>query len=135
MNVGEACLYYSGRPPLPLSLNRQLIDIDAGNGAFRYLGGETPVDHPRSDEILAVARKTVTVLGCQGYAGVDMVVADRAYVVDVNPRITTSIIGIAAVMEEEIARILVEASQGKGPERVHLHGRVRFTKEGQVTRL
>jgi hypothetical protein len=64
-----------------------------------------------------------------------MVVADRAYVVDVNPRITTSIIGIAAVMEAEIARILVEASQGKGPERVHLHGRVRFTKEGQVTRL
>ena len=77
----------------------------------------------------------MTVLGCQGYAGVDNVVGDRIYVVDVNPRITTSIIGITAVMEEEIAGILVEASQGKGPERVHLHGRVRFTKDGRVTRL
>ena len=133
MNVGEACLYYSGKPPLTLALNSQ--EIEVREGVFRYLGGETPVDHPRSDEILAIARKTVTVLGCQGYAGVDMVVGDRVYVVDVNPRITTSIIGIAAVMEEEIAGILVEASQGKGPERVHLHGRVRFAKDGQVTRL
>jgi predicted ATP-grasp superfamily ATP-dependent carboligase len=133
MNVGEACLYYSGKPPLSLALNRQNIEVK--NGVFHYLGGETPVEHPRSEEILAVAKKTVTVLGCQGYAGVDMVVGDRIYVVDVNPSITTSIIGIAAVMEEEIAGILVEASQGRGPERVHLRGRVRFTKDGQVTRL
>jgi predicted ATP-grasp superfamily ATP-dependent carboligase len=133
MNVGEACLYYSGKPPLGLAINRQEIEVK--DGAFHYLGGETPVDHPRGDEILAIARKTVTVLGCQGYTGVDMVVGDRIYVVDVNPRITTSVIGIAAVMEEEIAGILVEASQGKGPERVHLHGHVRFTKDGKVTKL
>ncbi len=133
MNVGEACLYYSGKPPLVLALNRQIIEVK--EGMFHYLGGETPVEHPRGEEIRAIARKTVTVLGCQGYAGVDMVIGDRIYVVDVNPRITTSIIGIAAVMEEEIAGILVEASQGRGPDEVHLHGRVRFTKEGQVTRL
>jgi len=132
-NTGEACLYFSGKPPLPLAINRQLIEVK--DGAFHYMGGETPVDHPRADEILAVARKAVTVLGCQGYAGVDMVVGDRAYVVDVNPRITTSVIGIAAVMEEEIAQILVDASHGGGPEKVHLNGSVRFTKDGQVTRL
>jgi hypothetical protein len=133
MNTGEACLYYSGRPPLALALNRQLNRVV--DGQFHYLGGETPADHPRAEEILGVARKAVTVLGCQGYAGVDMVVADRAYVVDVNPRITTSVVGIAAVMEEEIAQILVDASHGGGPEEVHLRGRVRFTKDGTVTRL
>jgi predicted ATP-grasp superfamily ATP-dependent carboligase len=132
-NTGEACLYYTGKPPLPLALNRQLIGIEGGQ--FSYLGGETPVDHPRGGEILDVARKAVTVLGCQGYAGVDMVLADRAYVVDVNPRITTSVVGITAVMEEEIARILVDASHGVGPEAVHLQGKVRFTKDGKVTRL
>jgi predicted ATP-grasp superfamily ATP-dependent carboligase len=132
-NTGEACLYYSGNPPLALALNRQLIEVEGG--AFRYLGGETPVDHPRGEEILGVARKAVTVLGCQGYTGVDMVVADRVYVVDVNARITTSLVGIAAVMEEEIAGILIGASQGRGPDAVHLRGRVKFTKDGQVTRL
>ena len=132
-NTGEACLNYSGNPPLVLALNRQHFEVT--DGAFRYLGGETPVEHPRSGEILDLARKAVTVLGCQGYAGVDMVVADRVYVVDVNPRITTSLVGIAAVMEEEIAQILVDASHGCGPEAVHFQGRVRFTKDGKVTRL
>jgi predicted ATP-grasp superfamily ATP-dependent carboligase len=132
-NTGEACLYYSGKPPLALALNRQLIRVE--DGQFSYLGGETPLDHPGRDEILGIARKAVTVLGCQGYAGVDMVVADTAYVVDVNPRITTSVIGIAAVMEEEIAQILVDASHGGGPDEVHYRGRARFTREGKVTRL
>ena len=133
MNTGEACLYYTGKPPLSLALNRQIIELEQGR--FHYRGGETPFDHPRAEEILGVARKAVTVLGCQGYAGVDLVVADRPYVVDVNPRITTSVIGIAAVMEEEIARVLVDAAHGTGPEAVHLRGKVRFTKDGQVSRL
>ena len=62
-----------------------------------------------------------------------MVVADKVYVVDVNPRITTSLVGIAACMEEEIADLLVAASKGKGPDEVHLHGRVRFDTNGKVT--
>jgi len=130
--VGEACLYFSGKPPLPLALNRQ--DIRMEGGRFEYLGGETPIDHPRFEEIVEVARTTVGVLGCQGYAGVDVVVADRVYVVDVNPRMTTSLIGIAAVMKEEIADLLIAASHGHLPERVHLSGHVRFTKYGDILR-
>ncbi|NTW92553.1 MAG: ATP-grasp domain-containing protein [Methanoregulaceae archaeon] len=132
--VGNACSYYTGKPPLLLAVNRQYIDI-APDGRFTYLGGETPVLHDRHDELVRTAEKTITVLGCQGYSGVDIVLADRPYVVDVNPRITTSITGIAACMEEEIADILVEASKGGGPERVHLAGSVRFDTQGRVERL
>ena len=75
----------------------------------------------------------MTVLGCQGYCGVDVVVADKVYVVDVNPRITTSLVGIAACMEEEIATLLVSASQGNAPGKVHFNGSVRFDARGTVT--
>jgi hypothetical protein len=54
-------------------------------------------------------------------------------VVDVNPRITTSLVGIAACMKEEIADILVAASKGGGPDQVHLTGSVRFDTQGKVT--
>lgn len=128
--VGEACLNFSGKAPLALAVNRQDIHIE--NGRFEYCGGETPVDHPRHTEIVDVATRTVGVLGCQGYAGVDVVVADRVYVVDVNPRITTSLIGITAVMKEEIAKLIVDASHGQLPDRVHLTGHVRFKKHGVV---
>lgn len=130
--VGNACLYYTGEPSLPLALNRQIIRID-DEGRFHYEGGETPVDHPRREEIRKTAARAVQVLGCQGYAGVDLVVTpDQVYVVDVNPRITTSIVGIVACMDEEIADILVTASRGEALAPVHLHGHVRFDSKGTV---
>jgi hypothetical protein len=132
--VGDACSYYTGKPPLLLAVNRQDIHIDE-KGRFHYRGGETPVVHERQDEIVDAAKKALNVLGCQGYAGIDIVLADRPYIVDVNPRITTSVIGIAACMEEEIADILVAASKGGGPDAVHLSGRARFDCHGTVERL
>lgn len=132
--VGDACSFYTGKPPLVLAINRQDISIGE-DGSFHYLGGETPVSHPRQTEIIETAIKTLQVLGCQGYVGIDMVVADKCFVVDVNPRITTSIVGIAVCMEEEIADILVQASKGGGPDRVHLKGRVRFNCHGEVEQL
>lgn len=130
--IGEACERFSGNPPVVLALNRQSITRDP-DGTFHYHGGETPVDHPRSAEIQKTAVDAVTVLGCQGYCGVDVIVADKVYVVDVNPRITTSIVGIAACMQEEIADVLISAAHGKAPDPVHLSGRVQFSADGKVT--
>ncbi|MGB7788441.1 ATP-grasp domain-containing protein [Methanoregula sp.] len=132
--IGDACLYFTGNPPLILAVNKQEIAI-GGGGSFRYLGGETPVHPAREAEIADIARKTVEVLGCQGYCGVDVVVADKVYVVDVNPRITTSLVGIAACMREEIAELLIAASKGNGPKEVHLTGSARFDTDGKVTKL
>jgi predicted ATP-grasp superfamily ATP-dependent carboligase len=130
--IGDACQYFTGNPPAVLSVNRQEIRID-NDGSFHYLGGETPVHPAREAEIIATAKKVIEVLGCQGYCGVDMVVADKIYVIEVNPRITTSLVGITACMKEEIAGLLVAASKGQGPDSVHLTGRVRFDKDGKVT--
>jgi len=132
--IGDACAYFTGNPPLILAVNRQLIG-HAEDGAISYLGGETPVHPAREAEIIEVAKKAVSVLGCQGYCGVDVVVADKVYVVDVNPRITTSLVGIARCMKEEIAEILEGASKGGGPKEVHLEGKVRFDTHGKVTPL
>ncbi len=130
--IGDACQYFTGNPPAVLAVNRQRIRIDP-DGSFHYLGGETPVHPAREPEIIATAKKVVEVLGCQGYCGVDLVVADNIYVIEVNPRITTSLVGIAACMKEEIAELLVAASKGQGPGSVHLNGRVQFDKDGKVT--
>ncbi len=132
--TGQACLYHTDSPPLVLALNRQEIEVGP-DGAFRYRGGETPADHPLREECFIMAQKAVSLLGCQGYAGVDIVAGNRAYVVDVNPRITLSIVGIAACRKEEIADLIVGAAEGRFPAEVHLEGRTRFDDEGRVTRL
>ena len=130
--VGDACLYFSGKPPLVLAVNRQYIETGS-DGLIHYRGGETPVHPAREAEIIEVAKNVVGVLGCQGYCGIDVVVSDKVYVVDVNPRITTSLVGIAACMKEEIADILVAASKGGGPDQVYLTGSARFDTQGKVT--
>ncbi|MCM2465850.1 ATP-grasp domain-containing protein [Methanoculleus oceani] len=132
--TGNVCEYYTGTPPLLLAVNRQEVTI-ADDGRFRYLGGETPVHPDREEEIVATAVRAMNVLGCQGYAGIDIIAGDRIYVVDVNPRPTTSLVGIAAVMGEEIADILVKASHGEAPAEVHLSGKVRFDKDGRISRV
>ena len=132
--TGNVCEYYSGNPPLLLAVNRQEIAV-GDDGRVRYLGGETPVHPDREEEIVEVAVRAMNILGCQGYAGIDIIAGDQIYVVDVNPRPTTSLVGIAAVMEEEIADILVKASHGEAPAEVHLSGSVRFDKDGRISRL
>ena len=62
-----------------------------------------------------------------------VVTPDRIVMVDVNPRPTTSIIGIDACMAEEIAQVILDASYGRSPESVHLIGHAHFSSEGQVT--
>jgi tyramine---L-glutamate ligase len=132
--IGDACQYFTGNPPAVLAVNQQSVEIGP-DGSFRYLGGETPVHPARETEIVSTAKKVVEVLGCQGYCGIDVVVADKVYVVDVNPRITTSLVGIASCMQEEIADLLVAASKGRGPSEVHLSGKARFDTNGQVTKI
>lgn len=116
----------TGRTQLALTVNRQLIEI---NDEISYEGGIVPYYCDRNDEIIAVAKKTAKVLGCRGYAGVDIVLGDEPYVVDVNPRPTTSIIGISRVMEEEIADLMLRAGFGELPDLVKITGSFKFTKK------
>ena len=120
--VGEACGFYSGLPPVFLTINKQNSYPDE-NGNFVYEGGVTPVHPEREAEMIEVAKKTIETLGCQGYTGIDMVVADEIYVVDVNSSPTMSLVGIVEVIEEEIAEVLLKATVGLPPEGVHYNGK------------
>ncbi|MCZ7393230.1 MAG: ATP-grasp domain-containing protein [Candidatus Methanoperedens sp.] len=116
----------TGRTQLPLTVNRQLIEI---GDRISYKGGIVPYYCDRNDEIIDVAKRTAKVLGCRGYAGVDIVLGDKPYVVDVNPRPTTSIIGIAKVLETEIAELILKARFGELPAHVDVKGSFTFKKE------
>ncbi len=116
----------TGRTQLPLTVNKQLIEI---NDNISYKGGVVPYYCNRNNEVIEVAKKTLKVLGCEGYAGVDMVLGDKPYVVDVNPRPTTSIIGIAKVLEAEIADLILKSKFGELPCEVKVKGSFTFKKE------
>ncbi len=102
---------------LPLTINKQYIRKE--NGHLTYCGGFVPyaIDNRIAQTIQEISTAVIIALGGGGYVGIDFVVDERgaAYVVDVNPRPTTSIVGIARVLNYDVAELLVRAKFGTLP--------------------
>lgn len=111
---------------LPITINRQLIEFHGDT--IGYNGSQVPYRTPRAAEIWEAAEKAASVLGLRGYAGIDFVIGDLPRAVDVNARLTTSIIGIAKVMREELGVLILRARFGGMPEEVHVAGEWVFKK-------
>ena len=115
---------------LPLTINKQCIRQNGER--LQYDGGYVPylMDHDVESAIMRISEAVVTKLHGRGYVGIDFVVADggTAYVVDVNPRPTTSIVGIAKVLNYDLADLLLRAQFGTLPlpEAVKTEGRYVF---------
>jgi predicted ATP-grasp superfamily ATP-dependent carboligase len=135
----------AGQRSLPLTVNRQFIEFDLKEsekgqkgiktGAscitsrIKYNGSLTPYLTSRREELYETAISTVECLKCFGYVGVDIVLADIPYVVDVNPRPTASLFGISRVMREEIGDLLLKNKFGGLPNSVHIEGEYCFSKD------
>ncbi len=112
---------------LPLTINRQLIDFE-GDG-MSYQGSQVPYGTPRADELWAQARAAAAALSLSGYAGIDFVLGEMPWIVDVNARPTTSIIGIARVMKEEIGELILNAKLRQPARSVTIVESITFRKE------
>ncbi|WP_230669992.1 ATP-grasp domain-containing protein [Methanosarcina barkeri] len=130
----------AGKKPLPLTVNCQFIEFGekeiktrehekAASSGIKYNGSLTPYQTPRRDELYETAISTVKCLDCFGYVGVDIILADLPYVVDVNPRPTASLFGISRVMREEIGDLLLRNKFGELPDSIHTEGEYRFSKD------
>ncbi|HKM60819.1 MAG TPA: ATP-grasp domain-containing protein [Candidatus Bathyarchaeia archaeon] len=96
---------------LSVSLNKQIVNLSEPEGASSYEGGAVPFDHPLKAEAFKAAEKVASCfVGLRGYVGVDFVLAQgRAFVVDVNPRLTTSYVGLSKVAGFNMAEAMVHA--------------------------
>jgi predicted ATP-grasp superfamily ATP-dependent carboligase len=126
-------LLVTGGRCLPLSLNRQLIQPGM---PFRYLGSEVPFSHERIQNIMELACKAVSqVAGLNGYVGVDLILTgDSVRIIEINPRMTTSYIGLRQVSRMNPAGMILEAGlRGTLPECVPLAGSVVVLKDDPGT--
>ena len=82
-------LFSDGKRAVPVCLNRQYLNLTA-NGS-RYLGGIVPYKHPLKDDAFETAKSAVqSIPGLTGAVGVDLVISKSAHVIEINPRVTTS---------------------------------------------
>lgn len=121
---------------LPLCPAAQRLTDD---GRFRYLGGWLPLPAELAERALALAELAVkAVPGLRGYIGVDLVLGAAAdgsqdWVIEINPRLTTSYVGLRALAETNLADAWLSVATGQEPPHLSWHaGRVEFQAGGQL---
>jgi predicted ATP-grasp superfamily ATP-dependent carboligase len=109
--AASVSLIANGKKAVALSLNKQQITLASAEDESCYDGGCVPLEHPLKARALSAAEHLVEAFpGLRGYVGVDVVLTDdNVYFVDVNPRLTTSYVGLYTVCGFNIAQALVEA--------------------------
>lgn len=131
---GEAAsisLLSTGKKAMALTLNKQNVAITGSDASSRYEGGTVPFDHWLKKETFRVAERVVEAFhGLKGYVGVDVVLTEhKAFVVDINPRLTTSYVGLRKVARFNIAEALASAVvKGTLPSKPEIRGFSCFSK-------
>jgi predicted ATP-grasp superfamily ATP-dependent carboligase len=129
--ASSVSLISTGKKAYPLTLNEQIVTLSPPNSNSAYTGGTVPFHHPLLEEALEKAQKTVELFkGLRGYVGVDMVLTnDEPVVMEVNPRLTTSYIGLRKVVNFNVAQAIVNAVlKHELPENVQSSGYAFFSK-------
>ncbi len=129
--ASSASLISTDEKAFPLTLNEQIVTLSPPNSDSAYTGGIVPLHHPLLEEALETAQRTVELLrGLRGYVGVDMVLTnDEPVVVEVNPRLTTSYIGLRKVINFNLAQAVANAVlKHELPENVQSSGYAFFSK-------
>jgi predicted ATP-grasp superfamily ATP-dependent carboligase len=109
------------------------------DGRFRYLGGYLPIEPRLAGRAVFLAERAIEhVPGLAGYLGVDLILGtaedgSQDVAVEINPRLTTSYIGLRALSEANLADTMIQVASGSAPATILWRDRqVEFETNGNV---
>jgi predicted ATP-grasp superfamily ATP-dependent carboligase len=120
-----------GLPPC-----KQRISDD---GRLRYLGGESPLAAGLAERAKSLAERAVAALPVAvGYVGVDLVLGRELdggedVVIEVNPRLTTSYVGLRAASRSNLAAAMWQVAHGELPALEFSDRAIEFDPSGNVS--
>ena len=122
----------SERETIWLPAVRQLLK----SKTFTYLGGSGPLPPEFQDRCQRLGEASLSALPGKplGYIGVDVVLGDDPsddVVIEVNPRITTSFVGLRRILQTNIAALMLGVSS-EPIERIDGDWQVRWNANGKV---
>jgi predicted ATP-grasp superfamily ATP-dependent carboligase len=101
---------------LPLCPARQRLSSD---GLFQYVGGELPLPPQEAERAIHLGRAAIEAVpsGLFGYVGVDLILGEAEdgsedFAIEINPRLTTSYVGLRAATSDNIAEAMLRICAG-----------------------
>jgi predicted ATP-grasp superfamily ATP-dependent carboligase len=119
-------------PLLPAS---QLLSTD---GRFTYQGGEIPLRSALANRAVILGQRAVDCIpGLLGYVGVDLVLGpanngSRDHAIEINPRLTTSYVGLRRLACFNMAEAMLAVAMGAGVSLKWKGTPITFTPHGLV---
>jgi len=123
----------AGKYALPACEQRLSAD-----GQFTYLGGRLPLSPLLDERAQRLALAAVKALPePRGYVGVDLVLGEPAdgsgdRVIEINPRLTTSYIGLRRLAKCNLAAAMLAVAAGQTPDLCFGSGPVEFSAGGKL---
>lgn len=101
-----------------------------------YFGGTIPLSAPLEKRALRIATTALDgIPGLFGYIGVDLILGDdgRDWAIEINPRMTTSYVGLRQLAETNLAAAMLRVASGEIPRLSWRSGSVKFSSDGTAT--
>jgi tyramine---L-glutamate ligase len=123
----------AGNATLPAC--RQILSSD---GCFEYRGGCLPLEPALDRRAQALAARAVPCLGqVRGYIGVDLVLGSAVdgsedAVIEINPRLTTSYIGLRATSRTNLASAMLTIAEGQAADLSFGNEPLEFAADGTI---
>lgn len=124
-----------------LTLMPTLQNLSCEDRQFHYHGGELPLDSGLQQRARQITERVADVIpGLRGYMGVDLILGEaddgsQDCVLEVNPRLTTSYVGLRELAEDNLAEKWLRLIQGKEVSDVRWRSeKIRFQPDGSVER-
>jgi len=133
-DVVSVSLISDGEIAIPVSLNKQEILLNNKN--YNYLGGELPYEHPLKEKAFEIAKKSIeSINGIKGFVGIDLILNEDVYFLEINSRFTTPYVGIKKISNLNIAKSIVEMIDKKRnidsiENDIKFNNKVKFIKNG-----
>jgi predicted ATP-grasp superfamily ATP-dependent carboligase len=113
------------------------------DGRFRYLGGELPLAEGLAARSVILGERALAAMpAATGYVGIDLVLGrdphgEEDAVIEINPRLTTSYVGLRAAANGNLAERMLQVANGGGNGNDiainFLSRRLEFDAEGNVS--
>ncbi|MFT7640124.1 MAG: putative ATP-grasp superfamily ATP-dependent carboligase [Pirellulaceae bacterium] len=101
---------------------------------FTYSGGKIPLPNELNQRATDLAVRAVRAMGgTRGYTGIDLILSDAGdFVVDVNPRLTTSYVALRHAYRQNLASAILEIGLGGESELSRTDNEIEFDASGRV---